>query len=295
MTTSAPAHLPTVVRTVQDLRRCVKDWHAEGLKVGLVPTMGALHHGHLSLVSAIAEHVDKVIVSIFVNPTQFGPNEDLDAYPRQEETDLKALTETPVSLVFAPAVGEMYPDGHATTVSVKGISEILEGAEREGHFDGVATIVSKLLLQCQADVAIFGEKDYQQLAVIRRMVRDMQIPVDIIGGKLIREPDGLAASSRNVYLNRGERKIAGQFNVILKELITAITKEKVPLRTAEKMATEKLITAGFKGVDYITIADGNTLLPLEALCDEVLEHARVIAVARCGSVRLLDNMPISRA
>lgn len=293
MVTSALADLPTVVRTVQDLRYYVKNWHEKGLKVGLVPTMGALHHGHLSLVSTITEHVDKVVVSIFVNPTQFGPNEDLDAYPRQEKTDLKALAKTPTSLVFAPTADEMYPNGHATTVSVKGISEILEGSEREGHFDGVATIVSKLLLQCQADVAIFGEKDYQQLAVIRRMVRDMQIPADIIGGKLIREPDGLAASSRNVYLNENERKVAGQFNIILKELITAITKEKMPLRIAEKMATEKLIATGFKTVDYVTIADGNTLLPLDTLSKQTLEHARVIAVARCGSVRLLDNMPVA--
>ena len=176
MTASVPA-----VRTVKDLRAQVTAWKREGLTVGLVPTMGALHHGHLSLVSAIAEKVDRVVVSIFVNPTQFGEGEDFDAYPRTEEEDRIKLATTPANLVFAPNGAEMYRTGHASTVTVAGLTDRLEGASRPGHFDGVATVVTKLLLQCLPDVAIFGEKDYQQLAVIRRFVADLDIPVEIIG------------------------------------------------------------------------------------------------------------------
>ncbi len=254
----------------------------------MVPTMGALHHGHLSLVSAIAAKADKVVVSIFVNPTQFGPEEDLDKYPRQEQADQEKLSQTKASVIYAPTVEEMYPEGNATSVSVSGISEILEGAKRPGHFDGVATIVSKLLLQCQPDYAIFGEKDYQQLAIIRRLVQDLHIPVEVMAGQLIRESDGLAASSRNAYLTANERLIAGQLNLILKDLIQAVMIQKVPLRKAEIVATDRLLSSGFSAVDYVSIVDGTTLLPLES----VKAGARVLAVARCGGVRLLDNMPI---
>ncbi|MEX0299580.1 MAG: pantoate--beta-alanine ligase, partial [Kordiimonas sp.] len=188
--------LTPVIRTIKELRTQVSLWRAAGLRIGLVPTMGALHHGHLSLVEAISDKVDKIVVSIFVNPKQFGENEDLDAYPRQEEADRSKLSTTKADLVFAPLATEMYPEGHVSNVTLSGITEVLEGAARPGHFDGVATIVTKLLLQCLPDTAIFGEKDYQQLAVIRQFVKDLDIPVEILGGKLIREPDGLAASSR---------------------------------------------------------------------------------------------------
>lgn len=279
--------LVPVVRTVADLRAQVQQWRLEGLKVGLVPTMGALHHGHLSLVHAIAEKCDKIVVSIFVNPTQFGKNEDLDKYPRDEKNDREKLASTPATLVFAPSAAEMYPAGYNTTVSVEGISSLLEGAERPGHFDGVATIVSKLLLQCLPDVAIFGEKDYQQLAVIRQMVADLNIPVEIMGGTLIRETDGLAASSRNAYLKADERKIAGQLNYILRGLAHSVL-DGSDFRTAEQTATNKLISAGFTSVDYVTIADAETLEPVSDLS----KPTRVLAVARIGGVRLLDNMPI---
>ncbi|TNE63304.1 MAG: pantoate--beta-alanine ligase [Alphaproteobacteria bacterium] len=280
--------LPPVVRTVASLRAEVAAWRREGLRVGLVPTMGALHHGHLSLVNAIAEKADRIVVSIFVNPTQFGPTEDLDKYPRQEEADRKALSTTPASLVFAPTVAEMYPNGFASTVSVKGISDAFEGALRPGHFDGVATVVSKLLLQCLPDVAIFGEKDFQQLAVIRRFVADLDMPVEIMGGTLIREPDGLAASSRNAYLDPAKRTIAGRFNVILKQLVQAV-EAGAPLRDAEKRAADALMAAGFEAVDYVSVVDPASL----ELLDTHDRAARVLAVARLGGVRLLDNMAIA--
>lgn len=276
-----------VVRSVKALRDQVFAWKAEGLQVGLVPTMGALHHGHLSLVDAIAAKVDRVVVSIFVNPTQFGEGEDFDTYPRTEEDDRRKLATTPASLVFAPNANEMYPNGFVTKVSVGGISDKFEGALRPDHFNGVATVVSKLLLQCLPDVAIFGEKDFQQLAVIRRFVADLNIPVQIMGGTLIREEDGLAASSRNAYLSAEERKVAGQFNVILKDLVAAV-KSGAPLRQAEEKASSRLLAAGFKSVDYISVVDPDSLEILDALD----RTARVIAVARIGSVRLLDNMAI---
>lgn len=276
-----------VVRTVEELRAQVAAWRAEGLRVGLVPTMGALHHGHLSLVDAIAEKADRIVVSIFVNPTQFGEGEDFDAYPRTEQEDRQKLGSTPASLVFAPNAAEMYRKGHASKVTVSGISDRLEGAERPGHFDGVATVVTKLLLQCLPDVAIFGEKDYQQLAVIRRFVTDLDIPVEIMAGKLIREEDGLAASSRNAYLNSNERAIAGQFNKILKTLVQNAEGD-IPLRDAEQRATNALLDAGFRAVDYVSIVDSNSL----ELLDKLDRPARVLAVARIGKVRLLDNMPV---
>ena len=281
--------LTPVIRSVRELREQVTKWRTAGLKVGLVPTMGALHKGHLSLVDAISTKVDRIVVSIFVNPKQFGENEDLGAYPRQEAEDRRKLAaSTKTNLVFAPPTPEMYPKGHVTNVTLSGITEILEGAERPGHFDGVATIVTKLLLQALPDVAIFGEKDYQQLAVIRQFARDLDIPVEIMAGKLIREEDGLAYSSRNAYLSDDERKTAGQFNIILKELVSEVVTG-TALRTAEKLATDKLLAQGFEAVDYVSIVDGATLLPLETL----EENARVLAVARIGGVRLLDNMAVS--
>jgi len=282
------ATLPPIVRTVAELRSHVADWRAEGHRVGLVPTMGALHKGHLSLVSEIAKHSDKIIVSIFVNPTQFGENDDLDKYPRREADDQKKLAQTPADLIFAPTVETMYPEGHSTSVAISGISEILEGAERPGHFEGVATIVSKLLMQSTPDVAIFGEKDFQQLAVIRQFVRDLDMPVEITGGTLVREADGLAYSSRNAYLNPKERHIAGQLNLALKGLIIAVEAGET-LRAAEENARKSLLAAGFLAVDYITVADKTTLRPVETLAN----GAQVLAVARIGGVRLLDNMAIS--
>ena len=280
--------LPPIVRTIKDLRAQVKAWKSEGLLIGLVPTMGALHKGHLSLVDEIAKKTDRIIVSIFVNPTQFSQDEDLESYPRLEAEDVIKLNTTSCHLVFAPDGAEMYPEGYQTSLHLEGVTQGLEGAARPGHFDGVATVVSKLLNQCMPDTAIFGEKDYQQLQIIKRFVRDLDMDVEIIGGELIREDDGLAMSSRNVYLNEGERAIAGQFNVILRDLVQAV-EAGAPLREAEAQATRFLLEAGFKAVDYVSIRDAESLQELT----EITRPARVLAVARIGKVRLLDNMAIN--
>lgn len=276
-----------VVRTVADLRAKVTEARSAGKKIGLVPTMGALHHGHLSLVDIVAKSTDFVVVSIFVNPTQFGEGEDFDAYPRDEDTDLNKLSSTVADLVFIPEVSEMYPEGDASKVTISGISDRFEGEHRPGHFDGVATVVSKLFMQCLPDAAVFGEKDYQQLAVVRQFVRDLNMPVEVIGAPIVREADGLAASSRNVYLDRSEREIAGQFNVILKKLVSDVQNGATP-HDAEDAAAHALLEAGFHAVDYVKIVDPVTLVPLEKFSG----IARVIAVARLGKVRLLDNMAI---
>src|ERR1700716_2729860 len=206
-----------VVRTVAGLREAVGGWRAKGERIGLVPTMGALHQGHLALVAAARRDCQRVVASLFVNPKQFGPREDFTAYPRDEAADLAKFREGGVDLVFAPTVAEMYPSGFVTAVRLGGIGEVIEGAHRPGHFDGVATVVSKLLLQCLPDAAYFGEKDYQQLMVVRRLVRDLDIPVRIEGVATVREADGLALSSRNVYLSPEERRAAPQLHQVLNE------------------------------------------------------------------------------
>lgn len=276
-----------VVRTVAELRDRLAIARSKGQRIGLVPTMGALHHGHLSLVDAISNQADLIVVSIFVNPTQFGEGEDFDAYPRDENSDLAKLSSTNASLVYAPSVEEMYPAGDSTTVSVRGISERFEGAHRPGHFDGVATVVSKLLLHTTPDVAVFGEKDYQQLAVIRQFVKDLAIPSSIVGAPIVREADGLAASSRNVYLSERARKIAGNLNVILTALVEE-ARNGMELRACEQRAMKALLAAGFDDVDYVSIVDARSLNIMSSLDSP----ARVLAVARLEKVRLLDNMAI---
>lgn len=276
-----------LTRTIADLREQVASWRAAGEKIALVPTMGALHEGHLSLIDVAKAHgATKAIVSIFVNPTQFGPGEDFDAYPRTEATDAEKLVDR-ADLIFAPNGSEMYPDGYGTTVSVKGVTNTLEGEARPTHFDGVATIVSKLLLAALPDCAVFGEKDYQQLLTIRRMVTDLRIPVEILGGPILREPDGLAMSSRNVYLTKTERKAAGQLNVILKETADAISNGG-DIQTLTKNAEAKLLQLGFDKVDYLTVRDIKTLQPIETLTEE----ARILVAAKIGQPRLLDNLPV---
>ena len=277
-----------VARSVADLRATVAAWVAEGESVALVPTMGALHAGHLSLVDLAREKADHVVVSIFVNPTQFAPHEDLDAYPRQEAVDAEALAGK-ASLIFAPKAEEIYPEGFSTTVSVFGVSEPLEGTFRPTHFAGVATIVSKLLLAALPDIAIFGEKDWQQLMVIRRMVTDLNIPVEILGGPIMREPDGLAMSSRNVYLSPEERKVAGKLNVILRE-----TAEKAangtPVSEAVKEGGDRILAAGFDTLDYLEIRHAASLAPFDD--DKAGSDARILVAAKIGSTRLIDNMPV---
>src|SRR5262245_48206292 len=194
-----------IVRTVAELRARVDGWRRDGERVGFVPTMGALHEGHLSLVRLARRHATRAVASVFVNPTQFGPNEDFERYPRNEAQDAGLLAGAGCDLLFAPTVTEMYPQGFGTTVTVAGVSEPLDGAARPGHFAGVATVVTKLLMQCGPDLAVFGEKDFQQLQVIRRLVRDLDIPVEIVGAPTERASDGLALSSRNAYLTPAER------------------------------------------------------------------------------------------
>ena len=271
-----------VYRTIADMRAQVAAWKADGLRVGLVPTMGALHQGHLSLIDEIAPHCDRIITSIFVNPTQFAAHEDLDTYPRDEAADLAALGTGKADCVFAPGVTEMYADGFTTAIVLDGPARGLESDNRPHFFGGVALIVNKLLSQSQADVAIFGEKDYQQLRVIRRMVRDLDLPVEILGGPIIREADGLAMSSRNVYLTEAQRPIAAKLNGILK----ALAHSTAPREVAEEEARHALLAAGFTAVDYATIRDAETL----AMPDGNTIERRALIVAQLGDVRLLDNM-----
>jgi pantoate--beta-alanine ligase len=272
-----------ISRSVADVRRVVAGWRAAGKTVGLVPTMGALHAGHLSLVEATRRAgADRVVVSIFVNPTQFGPNEDLSKYPRQEALDLERLSEVGADLAYLPTVGEIYPDGFATMVVPSGtIVADLEATFRPGHFAGVATVVAKLLIQVAPDIGAFGEKDYQQLLVIRRMARDLDIPCRILPVPTVRDDHGLALSSRNAYLTPDQLAIARRLNKVLSE----IARGSMPV--AEGHA--KLLQAGFDAVDYLALRDAETLdVPIEG------RPRRVLVVARLGSVRLLDNMAVDR-
>lgn len=277
------------VHSVAELRAVIAQWRAEGLRVALVPTMGALHAGHLSLTDHVRNHADRVIVSIFVNPTQFGPNEDFGAYPRTLPDDQKMLDAAGVELCFAPSVEEMYPNGFATRVSVDGsLTNVLCGAARPGHFDGVAQIVTKLLLQALPDCAIFGQKDYQQLMVIRRFTTDLNIPVEIIGAPILREDDGLAMSSRNRYLTPEERAVATTLNRVLAEIAKAAEKgAKIgPLLTKGR---DDILNAGFRSIDYLEIRDADTLEPVG---DRVQNASRIFVAAHLGKARLIDNHAI---
>jgi pantoate--beta-alanine ligase len=249
--------------------------------------MGALHDGHLSLVALAKSNADRVVASIFVNPTQFGPREDFNRYPRDEAGDLAKLDVAGANLVFVPETTEMYPHGFSTNVGVSDLTEDLCGASRPNHFDGVATVVTKLLLQCAPDLALFGEKDYQQLLVIKRLVRDLDIPVEILGGPIVREKDGLALSSRNAYLSPSERKAAP----LLYQTIVAVANDLRQGRGADDAAAAgrfKLEAAGFR-VDYVAVRDPETLKPLSG----PVERARVLAAVQLGRTRLIDNVAVS--
>ncbi|PJB72421.1 MAG: pantoate--beta-alanine ligase [Alphaproteobacteria bacterium CG_4_9_14_3_um_filter_47_13] len=276
---------PAVFETGQSLRAFVQAQRKQGKKIALVPTMGALHNGHLSLVRQGIEKADCVIASIFVNPAQFGANEDLDAYPRPWESDFEKLEKAGVHSIFRPSVKEIYPDGFATMISVKHVSEPLEGAHRPGHFDGVATIVAKLFWLCQPDIALFGEKDWQQLQIIRRMVTDLNIPVEILGAPIIRDEKGLALSSRNAYLSQKEYGIACQLNKILFSMAQQI-KQGHALPEVRKEGRKALEKAGFDKIDYLEILDEITL---EAAQNGSL---RIFAAVKIGKTRLIDNVPV---
>jgi pantoate--beta-alanine ligase len=276
----------TTVRTVADLRTHLAPWRKAGESIALVPTMGALHAGHLSLVTLAKSKADRVVVSIFVNPIQFGPREDFNTYPRDEAGDIEKLGEAGADLVFVPDTAEMYPGGFSTKVRIGDLTEDLCGANRPNHFDGVATVVTKLLLQCAPDVAIFGEKDYQQLLVIKHLVRDLNIPVEILGGEIVRENDGLALSSRNAYLSPSERETAPLLHQTISEVAASLVRGE-GADAACVAGRFKLEAAGFR-VDYVAVRDPDTLKPLSG----PVKRARVLAAVYLGKTRLIDNVPV---
>jgi pantoate--beta-alanine ligase len=276
-----------VARSVAALREAVAAWRGRRERVGLVPTMGAIHRGHLALVGAARAAGSRVVASLFVNPKQFGPSEDFTAYPRNEAADVAAFREAGVDLVFIPGVAAMYPAGFATAVQVGGVSEGLDGAHRPGHFDGVATVVAKLLLQCLPDTAYFGEKDYQQLLVVRRMARDLDIPVRVEGVPTVREPDGLALSSRNIYLSPQERQITPFLHRVLNDTAAAIAATPDTIAANLQKGIAVLRQAGFVP-DYLEMRDAADLSPMTALD----RPARLLAAAHLGRTRLIDNIPV---
>lgn len=273
------------VHTVAALRAQVSQWRAAGERIALVPTMGALHAGHVALMDAARETADRIIVSIFVNPTQFAPTEDLSRYPRTLEADLEKAASAGVELAFVPNVDEMYPEGFCTTVSLDGPALGLETAFRPTHFAGVATVVAKLLIQALPDIALFGEKDYQQLKVISRLARDLDLPVEVVGVPTVRETDGLALSSRNVYLSAAERAAAPALYRALMAAAFRIGREATTVDAVEE-ARAAIIAAGFE-LDYVEARHAETLAPIASSMEGPV---RLLVAARIGSTRLIDNV-----
>lgn len=280
-----------IVRTIPALRARIAAWRADHDEIGLVPTMGALHDGHLSLVDLARARANRVVASIFVNPTQFAAHEDLGKYPRDEAGDAAKLERAGCDLLFAPGAAEMYPAGFATKIVIEGVTAPLEGVARPGHFSGVATIVAKLFQQVQPDVAAFGEKDYQQLLLIRKLVRDLDMPIEIIAGATVREADGLALSSRNAYLSPAERAIATQLNVIMRAAVAELEAGAKIFETESK-AFDALLGAGFGPIDYVALRDAHDLSELPA--DRVDRPARLLVAAFLGKTRLIDNFSVTR-
>jgi pantoate--beta-alanine ligase len=280
--------IPQTCHTIFALREQLASWRAEGASIGLVPTMGALHEGHLSLVRATAKRAQRVVVSIFVNPTQFAPHEDFETYPRTLDDDREKLAACGAAdLIFAPSAAEMYPPGFATSMSMGGPGLGLETDFRPHFFGGVAIVVAKLLIAALPDIAMFGEKDYQQLLVIRRMAADLGLPIEIAGAPILRESDGLAMSSRNAYLSSGERKVAGQLNLILTAAIARLKKGDA-IGEVGAAAETALKEAGFDSVDYVAVRDAQSLAQIENLS----QPARILAAAKIGKTRLIDNMAV---
>jgi len=276
-----------IIRDPAALNEALAALRGGGRTIAFVPTMGALHAGHMALVAEARRRADHVVASIFVNPTQFGANEDLDAYPRREAADAAMLDEEGCAILWAPDAATMYPDGPAATVTVGAIGDDLEGAARPGHFDGVATVVARLFDQVRPDIAVFGEKDYQQLAVIRQLVRHLKLPIEIIAVPTARDEDGLALSSRNAYLSEVERAAARALPRALGEAAQAIAQGGNVGEALEK-AEARLEAAGFDPIDYVALRDAATLMPLTALD----RPARLLAAARIGGSRLIDNLPV---
>lgn len=277
----------SIIRDVATLRAATADWRRDGRTIGLVPTMGALHEGHLSLVRAAKERCDRVVASLFVNPRQFAPHEDFERYPRNEAQDAALLASAGCDVLFAPERASMYPAGFATNVIVTSVSAPLEGEMRPHFFGGVATVVTKLLLQCLPNAAFFGEKDYQQLLVIKRLALDLDVPVEIIGRPTVREHDGLAMSSRNAYLSPPERAVAAQMNIILHDAIERLH-QGAAIGDVEAEASQRLIAAGFGVVDYVAVRDAETL----AILEKIDRPARILTAAWLGKTRLIDNMAV---
>ncbi len=277
-----------IVRNVEDLRARLAAWRLGGARIALVPTMGALHAGHMSLVTAARENADKIVMSIFVNPTQFAPTEDFAAYPRSLEADAEKFASAGGDLVFAPATETMYPEGFATMLAPGGPAEAgLEDKFRPTHFAGVATIVAKLLVQCRPDAAVFGEKDYQQLMVVERLVRDLDFETRIVAAPIVREPDGLALSSRNVYLSADERARAPRLHAALARCAEEIRKGRAVV-AALKSAKAFVGTAGFV-TDYLEARHAETLAAIDSAADGPM---RLLVAARLGRTRLIDNLPV---
>ncbi|RVT92564.1 pantoate--beta-alanine ligase [Sphingomonas crocodyli] len=276
-----------IIRHLADLRAAVRALVNTGAPVALVPTMGALHAGHIALVDAARARGCQVVVSIFVNPTQFAPTEDLDAYPRREAADAAMLEAAGAAVLWAPDVAEMYPAGFASSIEVSGVTARWEGEARPGHFAGVATVVAKLLLQTRPDMAFFGEKDFQQLAVIRRMVRDLDVGIEIVGVPTQRDDDGLALSSRNAYLSPEERIAARALPRALGDAAASIERG-APVAATIDAAKARLTEAGFTPIDYVALVDADSLEPTES----IESPARLIAAAKLGRTRLIDNLAV---
>ena len=276
------------IRRGEELAESLAEMRRSGT-VALVPTMGALHAGHVALIEEAKRRADRVVATIFVNPTQFGPGEDLDRYPRREEADAQMLEAAGCDLLWMPSVEDIYPEGFATTVSVSGVSDRWEGEARPGHFDGVATVVAKLLLSVRPDLALFGEKDFQQLAVIRQMVRDLSIGVEIVGVPTVRDADGLALSSRNAYLSADDRQAALALPQAL-GAAKAVILDGEPVKDVLVEAIDALHQAGFSKVDYVALVDAQTLEPLA----EPRGVMRLIAAATIAETRLIDNLAVEK-
>lgn len=277
---------PLLLHTARELRDTLSRMRAEGLTLGFVPTMGALHTGHMALVDAAKKHCDKVAVSIFVNPKQFGEGEDFSRYPRMVDKDVALLTKHHADILFLPDSHILYPEGFASEVRVKGLDGVLDGVHRPGHFNGVATVVSLLMNLFSADKIFFGEKDWQQLTIIRRMVKDLHLPGEILGVPTVREADGLALSSRNQYLSKEERAIAPLLHQAMQQVKSRLGKE--PLALLLEEGRNALLAGGFSKLDYFEARDAHTLAP-----SEDATHARLFAALWLGSTRLIDNISLN--
>lgn len=282
--TSAP-----IVRSPAELRARISAVRVQGARVALTPTMGALHRGHLSLVAFAAARAQLVVASLFVNPTQFAPDEDFHSYPRDEARDVDLLAGAGCDLIYAPPVEAIYPPGFSTTITVAGVSEALEGAFRPHHFAGVATVVAKLLIQASPNLAVFGEKDFQQLQVIRRLTRDLDLDVEILGAPIVRDPDGLALSSRNAYLSEAERRSAPALHGALVRAAAALNSG-MAVSAVENEARARIVEAGFDVVDYVEARRPQDLERLGP--GPITGPARVLAAARIGHTRLIDNLAV---